>query len=261
MGGVIYLNDIRYEFNQDCREKKITARSARNTRTYNGKAGHVRLPSDNLTKKEREALNGECIKYASLKKPMTWSEFKELPDDLKVEYVKSLREKFKLPNTAFAEMFGIDSTVVSRYFKCLGLAIGSASGSGNRTWDKEGFLAWRGGAEDGVVKPSETPVDISKDDLVAENDTPELVIREEVPVAIDRSAEDMYEMFKKSIAEAKPVPIPYICDNPNHQIPVIPKSGSMSFENNYADDALATIKSLLSNIKVNITVSWEAIHE
>lgn len=255
------MNDIRWEFIQDSRDKKITARSARNTRTHNGKAGHVRLPSDNLTKKEREAMNGECIKYASLKKPMTWSEFKELPGDLKVEYVKSLREKFKLPNTAFAEMFGIDSTVVSRYFKCYGLSIGSASGSGNRTWDREGFLAWRGGAEDGVVKPSETPINTSEDELIVENDVPELVIREEVPVAIDRSAEEMYEKFKKSIAESSPVLLPYICDNPNHQVSVIPKSGSMSFENNYADDALATIKSLLSNIKVNITVTWECVND
>lgn len=255
------MSNIRREFNQDCRDKKITARSARYTRTHNGKAGHVCLPSDNLTKKEREALNGECIKYASLKKPMTWSEFKELPDDLKVEYIKSLREKFKVPNTALAEMFDISITLITRYFKCLGLSIGSASGSGNRTWDQEGFLAWRSGAEDGVVKPSETPVDISEDELIAENDAPELVIREEVSVPINKSAEAMYDAFKKSIAESSPVLLPYICDNPNHQIPVIPKSGSMSFENNHADDALATIKSLLSNIKVNITISWECVND
>lgn len=258
------MSNIRREFNQDCRDKKITARSARYTRTHNGKAGHVRLPSDNLTKKEREALNGECIKYASLKKPMTWSEFKELPDDLKVEYIKSLREKFKVPNIALAEMFDISVSLITRYFKCLGLSIGTASGSGNRTWDQEGFLAWRGGANDGVVKPSETPVDITEGELVAVNDAPGITIMDEIPVNIDvnkESAEAMYDAFKKSVAEVKPVLIPHICDNPYHHLPVIPKSGSMSFENNYADDALATIKSLLNNIKVNITVSWETIHE
>lgn len=255
------MNDVRYEFMQDCKDKKITARSARNTRTHNGKAGHVRLPSDNLTKKEREALNGECVKYASLKKPMTWSEFKDLPGDLKVEYIKSLREKFKVPNTALAEMFGISVTLITRYFKCLGLSIGSASGSGNRTWDREGFLAWRGGAEDGAVKPSETPVDTSEDELVAVNETPEITIVEEVHVPVNESAEKMYAYFKKSIAEGKPVLIPHICDNPYHHIPVIPKSGSMSFEHNNADDALATIKSLLSNLKVNITVTWECVND
>lgn len=254
------MNDIRWEFMQDSRDKKITARSARNTRTHNGKAGHVRLPSDNLTKKEREALNGECVKYASLKKPMTWSEFKDLPDDLKVEYIKSLREKFKVPNTALAEMFDISVTLITRYFKCLGLSIGSASGSGNRTWDREGFLAWRGGAEDGAVKPSETPVDSSEDELVAVNETPEITVAEPVYTDVEYS-EELYEKFKKCVADIKPVPVPHICDYPYHHIPVIPKSGSMSFKHNNADDALATIKSLLSNIKVNITVSWEAIHE
>lgn len=258
------MSNIRREFNQDCRDKKITARSARYTRTHNGKAGHVRLPSDNLTKKEREALNGECITYASLKKPMTWGEFKELPDDLKVEYIKSLREKFKVPNTALAEMFDISITLITRYFKCLGLSIGSASGSGNRTWDQEGFLAWRSGAEDGVVKPSETPIDIYDNELIAENDTPGITIVEEVPVNMTtdkESAEAMYDAFKKSIAEGKLVPIPHICDYEYHRIPVIPKSGSMTFENNHADDALATIKSMLNNVTVNITVTWECINE
>ena len=195
------MNDIRWEFMQDSRDKKITARSARNTRTHNGKAGYVRLPSDNLTKKEREALNGECVKYASLKKPMTWSEFKDLPDDLKVEYIKSLREKFKVPNTALAEMFDISVTLITRYFKCLGLSIGSASGAGNRTWDREGFLAWRGGAEDGAVKPSETPVDTSEDELIAVNDEPGITVVEEVPVSVNESAEELYEKFKKCVAD------------------------------------------------------------
>lgn len=50
-----------------------------------------------------------------------------------------------------------------------------------------------------------------------------------------------------------------ICTNPYHSIPVIPKTGTLTFKHNDADDALATIKSLLSNTKVNVTVSWEVI--
>ena len=51
----------------------------------------------------------------------------------------------------------------------------------------------------------------------------------------------------------------YICDLEYHKLPIIPKSGSMTFECNSADDVLATIKSILSNTTCNITVSWEVI--
>lgn len=50
-----------------------------------------------------------------------------------------------------------------------------------------------------------------------------------------------------------------ICTNPYHIMPVIPKSGSMTFEYNNADDALATLKALLSNSKVNLTVCWQVV--
>lgn len=45
------MNDIEYEFTKDVIEKKITARSARSTRTHNGKRGAVKFPSDYKTKK------------------------------------------------------------------------------------------------------------------------------------------------------------------------------------------------------------------
>ena len=50
---------------------------------------------------------------------------------------------------------------------------------------------------------------------------------------------------------------PNICTNEYHHMPVIPKSGSMTFTNNNVDDALATVKALLSNVECNLTVYWE----
>ena len=52
---------------------------------------------------------------------------------------------------------------------------------------------------------------------------------------------------------------PHICDNPYHQIPVHPQSGHITFRNNNAEDILATLKSLLGDMKVNMTVSWDDI--
>lgn len=47
----------------------------------------------------------------------------------------------------------------------------------------------------------------------------------------------------------------------DHHLPVIPKSGTMSFNGNFADDALDTIKTILSNARVNLTISWECMFE
>ena len=91
------MTNVKYEFLQDCHEKAITARSARNRKRYPGKKGPVKLPSDYMSEKEKEALNGECKTY-KLGAPMSWDEFNKMPDDLKVMYIKNLRKKFNVPD-------------------------------------------------------------------------------------------------------------------------------------------------------------------
>lgn len=56
---------------------------------------------------------------------------------------------------------------------------------------------------------------------------------------------------KKRIHDAGPIAFM------GNSMPVIPKKGSMTFENNNADDALQTIKVLLSNARVNLSITWE----
>ena len=84
------MKDETYVFIQDVKEKKTTARSARHTRTHCGRGGRVRLPSDNLSKKELMKMSGECKSYR-LNSPMSWDEFKAMPDDIKITYIKLLR--------------------------------------------------------------------------------------------------------------------------------------------------------------------------
>ena len=81
------MKDETYAFISDVKDKKITARSARHTRTHCGKGGRVRFPSDNLSKKELQKMNGECKSFR-LNDPMVWKEFKSMPDDLKITYIK-----------------------------------------------------------------------------------------------------------------------------------------------------------------------------
>lgn len=138
------MKDETYAFISDVKEKKVTARSARNTRKHCGKGGRVRLPSDNLSKKELQKMNGECKSYR-LNDPLTWQEFISMPDDLKVTYIKLLRQKYNVPDKYIAEMFGINKDYIHRKFKSLGL--GREIKTSHPKWDKDGFYAWWHGVD------------------------------------------------------------------------------------------------------------------
>lgn len=307
-----WYSDEQYEMIKDSREKKSIAASSYKQRTHCGKGGAVKFPSDYLSAKELKAMNGECIKYASLKQPMNWEEFKKLPDDLKIEYVKSLRKKFNVPDAELATMFGVNKNIVYRHFKCYGLGKGVGSGAKVKTWNRDGWLLWLHGVEPDAVTPSETPVTeevVEEDTPVAVNEDTDIVVNEETVDPADEAAVEEILAFIGEVAaevqkdlypeDAKEEPkseekVPeqkgtdvqkhvdnyfrneavkegYSVTNPEpdvgpgpiaftgHFMPVIPKKGNMSFEYNYADDALATIKCLLSNAKVNLTISWECV--
>ena len=79
------MDDEKYVFFQDVREKKVTGYSARKQRSHCGKAG-CKLPSDYLTKKEIKNMSGEVKSYR-LNEPMTYAEFRLMPEDLQKTYI------------------------------------------------------------------------------------------------------------------------------------------------------------------------------
>ena len=101
------MTDEKYTFITDVAEKKRTARGAFNKRTHNGKGGKVRFPSDYLSNKERNEMNGEVREYR-MNSPITYTEFKKYPDDLKKNYVKRLRDMFDVSDTDIAAMMGVN---------------------------------------------------------------------------------------------------------------------------------------------------------
>lgn len=270
-----WYSDEQWEYMQDCKDKSITARSAKNTRSHCGRGGKVKLPSDYMTKKELKSMNGECKSYR-LNSPMSWEEFKSMPDDLKVVYIKALREKYNVPSTALAEMFGICGPTLSRYLKCLGLAEGKSSSISKRSWNKEAFLAWRNGVKveetekkygDELIRMSNEFVEAAK--AAEETDIPENEEEKDVDKILDSNAMTetvgtLNDLIGKTI-DTYPDGLTINCAGPltfvRHHMPVIPKSGTMTFNNNLADDALDTIKTILSNVRVNLTVSWECAFE
>lgn len=109
------MSDEKYEYIQDVKESRITARSARNKRGHAGKGGAMKTPSDFMTKKQLRTLNGECKTY-KLGAPMSWNEFSEMPDDLKAMYIKNLRKKFNVPDFELATAMDVD---ILAFTKCL----------------------------------------------------------------------------------------------------------------------------------------------
>lgn len=213
------MKDEHYVFLKDVSEKKNVARSARNKRTHNGKRGGVKFPSDYMTEKERNAMNSEVKSYR-LNEPMSWKEFKAMPDDIKVAYVKLLREKFGVPDTYLAKMFGVSQTITARVITELGINPGKTR-SGRTHWDKEGWLAWCNGA----------------------------------PVAKEAQEEVIEEAVEQDVPEATEEENAPVCEE---QRKLIPSSGSMVFEGK-VEDALNSISALLGGACVHISITWDVL--
>ena len=133
------MSEITDMFYDECADRKRTARGAFNKRTHNGKRGGVKFPSDYLSKKEKNKMNGE-IKVYKMNEPITYAEFKGYPDDLKKQYVNNLREKFDVSDTAIAEMMGINNKTLN---KLLNIIDASGGRRGSRRADFEGFEKWK----------------------------------------------------------------------------------------------------------------------
>lgn len=244
------MKDETYCYIQDVKEKKITARSARNARTHAGKSGRVKLPCDYMTQKELKALNGECKTYR-LNEPMSWAEFKALPDDIKVTYIKLLREKFDVPDKEIADMFGADRQTIGRWFRCLGLGVGKING-GRKKWNEDGWYKWRSGdksktTEAQAIQAEEIPVTDPEPVLIVP-DGIGYVPLDEVPVTERECSEENKE--PKAIPEnhfaasGKMVAVGKMVERK----PAIPVRGELTFCG-MADDVLKTISVLLGGGK------------
>ena len=158
-------------------------------------------------------------------------------------------------------MLGVERAWFSKHLISIGVE--SPRRGPRSAWDADGFIAWRQGVLTNIVVPAETPVE-----EVEEEATNDRTPVEENVVCLKHvgadCAKEVQEVCKKLLEEVGITPIDIcedkpICTNPYHYMPVIPTYGEMSFKNIYSDDALATIKALLCNTKVDLTVSWEAV--
>lgn len=213
------MKDEKYLYLSDVRDKKVTARSARHKRTHNGKGGSVKLTSDYMTQKEIKAMSGECKSY-KLNKPMNWREFKGMPDDIKISYIKLIREKFGATDSAIAKMMMTNPCSFSQEINRLGISNGKHTGGAGK-WDKDGFLAW---ANLATPKPAE-----------------------EATETVEEAAEEVAEV----VAEVPVTPV----EEGKHCIPTV---GDMVFEG-HIEDILKTVGMLLKGADVHLNIKWDVM--
>jgi hypothetical protein len=164
-------------------------------------------------------MNGEVKSYR-LNDPMKWAEFKAMPDDIKITYIKLLREKFNCFDGAIAEMLGVNKCTFLAEIKRLGLGHGAKHG-GYRTWnEREAFYAWVNGSTSEEVQVDEEPETASQEEI-----------------------------------EPNPVPEEVVCSEDRN---AIPESGNMTFEGN-VEDILKTVGILLGGAKVHISITWDVL--
>ena len=135
------FSDEIYDFYEDCKDKKTTAKSARNRRGRNGKSGAVKFSTDYLTEKQLRAMDGECKTYR-LGSPMDWDEFRTMPNDLKVMYIKKMRKTYSIPDEALATAMGVDISELTECLQKLKLSLWESNPDWYATDGHEQFVAW-----------------------------------------------------------------------------------------------------------------------
>ena len=134
------MTDAEYLFRQTSSERKRIGRGDYNKKRQGGKV--IRFPSDGLSRKEKKALNGEVMTYRFYK-PITWEEFKKLPNDIRQEYLDMIKEKFGLiPGPLMAESFGVVYSVFTAFLCDNKLTFRNSNGKKVRT---KTFLATEDG--------------------------------------------------------------------------------------------------------------------
>jgi hypothetical protein len=116
-------------------------------------------------------------------------------------------------------------------------------GTASKKWKKEAFYAWRSGVDETaeVKAVVEEPIEESVEDSSCEN----------VSDNATEATTDPDPMYVSGLLAG----IGYNC------VPVIPKSGSLTFDNNNVDDILQTLRVMLSGVRVNCNISWRVVDD
>lgn len=108
------------EFYAEVADRKRLAWQARYKKN-GSKSKQCYLPTDRMTQKQWKERNGSVMTY-QLNKPMDWKYFKQLPDDLKNDYICSLVSQYGVTISTLAKMMFVNQNTLGKYLKELGLS-------------------------------------------------------------------------------------------------------------------------------------------
>ena len=102
-----------HDFDYDAMQKKRIAKGAIHKKN-GSKNKRCSLPHDGLTPAQLRRLNGPVHTY-KLDEPMTWGEFKAMPEDLQKKYILNLQELYRANDTMLGKMFGVGGHAVYKW--------------------------------------------------------------------------------------------------------------------------------------------------
>ena len=151
------MNDAEFLFRETEKERKRMGYGAHNKKRGGGR--YVRTPSDNLSEKERNAMNGECKTY-NISQRMTWEEFKKMPNDLQEQHIDFLQRNFNfgIGSQTAKVIFGITPQSLENYLKKNGIKY-EVIGKGSRVNMKKlrAWLAENEPVEEKTPEPENVP--------------------------------------------------------------------------------------------------------
>ena len=164
------MRDEEFVFYETNRERKQVGRGAFNK--VRGGGRRVRTPSDNLSKKERDAMNGE-VKGIGFARPMEWKAFLKLPRGLQEAYIAGVQERFPgISSPLIAESMGTKVSTFGPYVYRNGLSVNFGKGNDRRGFFKSEaggrYLAWVNREE----APAEAVADVAEDVPAVVEDVP-----------------------------------------------------------------------------------------
>ena len=224
------LPDEQWVMIEDSINKKNIARGSRNRKTHCGKGGSVKFPSDYMSRKEINAMNGDVKSY-NLNKPMDWKTFRSMPKDLQITYIKKLRISYDVPDSILAESLGVSKGYFSKYLIDLGIASGKDSGSKHKGWHKTEkatrFHSWWTQSQ---YKAVEDTIDIP-----------------EAAGSMETIAESFRALSKVDAPKISEVECP------------VPGEGILKFESVTAEEASKILKAILGETKVRLSLNWNIV--
>lgn len=185
-----WMSDEEFIYRQDIKEKKSTGRGAFHKKG-GSKSKKCNFPSDYMTRKEKQALNGEVMSY-NPNKFYSYAEFKQLPMEYQIKYINSLLTRYNCSFAAIAKYVFQVSDVGLRnhfirqkqlqYINMPAKSIGRALHAGNEKLREDIERALQSNQDEEIQNGSET---VNDEDARSEEEPKELTLQEK----IDQAAE------------------------------------------------------------------------